>query len=127
SQGFPNTGYIIMNNNKAPFDKVEVRKALAMAIDRDRLVQLKNGRGKPIGGFLPASTVGHNPDVKPPAFDPEGAKKMLADAGYPDGFETTILNNLFPDDISFAQSVVNDLGNIGVKVTMNSIDNAVFL
>lgn len=127
SQGFPNTGYVIMNNNKAPFDKVEVRQALAMAVDRDRIVQLKNGRGTPIGGFLPASAVGHNPDVKAPAYDPDKAKQMLADAGYPDGFETTMLSNLFPDDVAFAQSVINDLGNIGVKVTLTSIDNAQFL
>jgi len=127
SQGFPNTDYIIMNNNKAPFDKLEVRKALAMAIDRDRIVQLKNGRGTPIGGFLPASVVGHNPDVKAPAFDPDGAKKMLADAGYPDGFSTTLLSNLGPDDIAFAQSAVNDLANIGVKVQLTSIEEAQFL
>ncbi len=127
SEGFPNTGYVIMNNNKEPFNKVEVRKALSMAVDRDRLVQLKNGRGTPIGGFLPASAVGHNPDVKAPAYDPDGAKKLLADAGYPDGFSTTMLSNLFPDDVAFAQSVINDLANIGVTVELTSIDNAQFL
>ncbi len=127
SQGFPNTGYVIMNNNKEPFNKVEVRQALSMAVDRDRIVQLKNGRGTPIGGFLPASVVGHNPDVKAPTFDPDKAKQMLADAGYPDGFSTTMLSNLFPDDVAFAQSVINDLGAIGVKVELTSIDNAQFL
>ncbi len=127
SEGFPNTGYVIMNNNKEPFNKVEVRQALSMAVDRDRLVQLKNGRGTPIGGFLPASAVGHNPDVKPPTLDVEGAKKLLADAGYPNGFSTTMLSNLFPDDVAFAQSVINDLANIGVTVELTSIDNAQFL
>ncbi len=127
SEGFPNTGYVIMNNNKEPFDKVEVRKALSMAVDRQRLVQLKNGRGTPIGGFLPASVVGHNPDVTAPEYDPEGAKKLLADAGYPDGFSTTMLTNLFPDDVAFAQSVINDFANIGVTVELTSIDNAQFL
>ncbi len=127
SQGFPNTDYIILNNNKTPFDKVEVRKALAMAVDRERIVQLKNGRGTPIGGFLPASVVGHNPDVKAPVFDVEGAKKMLADAGYPNGFETTMLTNLDPDNIAFSQSTISDFANIGVKVNLTTIDQAQFL
>lgn len=127
SEGFPNTGYVIMNNNKEPFNKLEVRKALSMAIDRDRLVQILNGRAVPIGGFLPTTVVGHNPDVKAPAYDPEGAKALLAQAGYPDGFNTTILTNTFPNDVAIAQAIVADLAAIGVNVEMTSIDNAQFL
>lgn len=127
SEGFPNTGYVIMNNNKEPFSKLEVRKALSMAIDRERLVQILNGRAVPIGGFLPTTVVGHNPDVVAPAFDPEGAKALLAQAGYPDGFSTTILTNTFPNDVALAQAIVADLANIGVQVEMTSIDNAQFL
>jgi ABC-type transport system substrate-binding protein len=127
SEGFPNTGYVIMNNNKEPFSKLEVRKALSMAIDREHLVQILNGRAVPIGGFLPASVVGHNPDVKAPAYDPDGAKALLAQAGYPDGFSTTILTNTFPNDVAVAQAIVADFANIGVQVEMTSIDNAQFL
>ncbi|MEO8608036.1 MAG: ABC transporter substrate-binding protein [Chloroflexota bacterium] len=127
SQGFPNTGYIVVNNNKEPFSDVKVRQAMSMAIDRDRLSQILNGRAVPIGGFLPASVVGHNPDVKAPAYDPEAAKKLLADAGYPDGFSTTMLSNLFPNDLAMAQAVVADLGDIGIQVELTSIDNAQFL
>lgn len=127
SEGFPNTGYVIMNNNKEPFSDVRVRQALSMAVDRERLVQIKNGRGTPIGGFLPASVVGHNPDVTAPAYDPEGAKALLAEAGYPDGFTTNMLSTLFPDDVAFAQSVVGDLAAIGVTVELESIDTAQFL
>lgn len=127
SEGFPNTGYVIMNNNKEPFSDVRVRQALSMAVDRERLVQIKNGRGTPIGGFLPASVVGHNPDVKAPAYDPEGAKALLAEAGYPDGFTTNMLSTLFPDDVAFAQAVVGDLAAIGVTVELESIDTAQFL
>jgi len=127
SQGFPNTGYIVVNNNKEPFSDVKVRQAMSMAIDRDRLSQILNGRAVPIGGFLPASVVGHNPDVKAPAYDPDGAKKLLADAGYPDGFSTTMLSNLFPNDLAMAQAIVADLGAIGIQVELTSIDNAQFL
>lgn len=127
SEGFPNTGYVIMNNNKEPFSDVRVRQALSMAVDRERLVQIKNGRGTPIGGFLPASVVGHNPDVTAPAYDPEGAKALLAEAGYPDGFTTNMLSTLFPDDVAFAQAVAGDLAAIGVTVELESIDTAQFL
>jgi ABC-type transport system substrate-binding protein len=127
SQGFPNTGYIIVNNNKEPFSDVRVRQAMSIAIDRDRLSQILNGRAVPIGGFLPASVVGHNSDVKAPVYDPVGAKQLLADAGYPDGFSTTLLSNLFPNDVAIAQAVVADLGAIGIQVELTSIDNAQFL
>lgn len=127
SEGFPNTGYVIMNNNKEPFSNIKVRKALDMAIDRDRLVQILNGRATPIGGYLPASVVGHNPDVMPTAYDPEGAKALLAEAGYPEGFSTTILTNTFPNDVAIAQALVADFAAIGVQVEMTSIDNAQFL
>jgi ABC-type transport system substrate-binding protein len=127
SEGFPNTGYIIMNNNKEPFSNLKVRQALNMAIDRERLVQILNGRATPIGGYLPASVVGHNPDVTAAAFDPDGAKALLAEAGYPDGFSTTILTNTFPNDVAIAQAVIADFATIGVQVEMTSIDNAQFL
>ncbi|MEZ4671542.1 MAG: ABC transporter substrate-binding protein [Anaerolineae bacterium] len=127
SEGFPNTGYVIMNNNKEPFSNLKVRQALNMALDRDRLVQILNGRAVPIGGFLPASVVGHNPDVVAPAYNPDGAKTLLAEAGYPDGFSTTILTNTFPNDVALAQAIVADLAAIGVQVEMTSIDNAQFL
>lgn len=127
SAGFPNTSYIIMNNNKEPFSDIRVRQALSMAVDRDRLVQIYNGRATPIGGFLPASVVGHSPDVTPPAYDPEGAKALLAEAGYPDGFSTTMLSNTFPNDLAIAQAVIADLAAIGVQVELTSLDNAVFL
>ena len=127
SEGFPNTGYVIINNNIEPFNNLDVRRALSMAIDRQRLVQILNGRATPIGGFLPASVVGHNPDVVAPEYDPEGAKALLAQAGYPDGFNTTLLTTTFPNDVAMSQAIVADLAAIGVNAEMTSIDNAQFL
>lgn len=123
----PNIDYVIMNDNKAPFDKLDVRKALNMAIDRDRLTKITNGRSVPIGGFLPPGVPGSNPDVKPPAFDPDGAKKLLASAGYPDGFSVKLVSNNDPTDVSLSQAVISDLGAIGVKIEYTQLEEAQFL
>ena len=126
-QASPNVDYVIINSNKEPFNKLEVRKAMNMAIDRERLTQISNGRAVPIGGFLPPGIPGSNPDVKAPPYDVEGAKKLLADAGYPNGFSTTLLVNTDPTDLSLAQAVVADLGEVGITVELNSIEESQFL
>jgi ABC-type transport system substrate-binding protein len=123
----PNVDYVILNVNKAPFDKLDVRKALNMAIDRQRLTQITNGRSVPIGGFLPPNVPGSNPDVKAPPYDVDGAKKLLASAGFPDGFSTKLVSNNDPTDVSLSQAVISDLGAIGVKVEYTQMDEAQFL
>jgi ABC-type transport system substrate-binding protein len=125
--GFPNTDYMILNNNKAPFDKLDVRKAISMAIDRDHLVQILNGRADPLSGFLPPGVPGDNADLQPDKYDPEAAKKLLADAGFPDGFKTTLLSNTDPISVSESQAVIADLSAIGIEVELTTIDNAQFL
>lgn len=123
----PNIDYVIINNNKPPFDKRQVRQAMNMAIDRDHLTKISNGRAVPIGGFLPPGVPGSNPDVKAPAYDPDGARKLLATAGFPNGFSTTMLSNVDPTDVSLAQGVISDLAAVGIKVDLQSIDEAQFL
>lgn len=79
------------NNKMPPFDNVTVRKALAHAIDRQAIIDgAMFGLGTPIGThFAP-----HNPDyvdlTANSPYDPEMAKKLLAEAGFPDGFKTTL-------------------------------------
>ncbi|GGA08051.1 ABC transporter substrate-binding protein [Neptunicoccus cionae] len=79
------------NNKQAPFDNVKVRKALAHAIDRQAIIDgAMFGLGTPIGShFAP-----HNPDYVDltgnSQYDPELAKKLLAEAGFADGFKTTL-------------------------------------
>ena len=79
------------NNKMPPFDNVMVRKALAHAIDRQAIIDgAMFGLGTPIGThFAP-----HNPDYVDltgnSPYDPEMAKKLLAEAGFPDGFKTTL-------------------------------------
>jgi oligopeptide transport system substrate-binding protein len=81
------TWYFRMDNTKPPFDNVKVRQAFAHAIDRDTYIQVINkGMGNKTYSLIPPGMPGYEPDAgKDLEFDPVLAKKLLADAGYPDG------------------------------------------
>jgi ABC-type transport system substrate-binding protein len=127
--GFPNVDYVIFNHRLVdePFTDVRVRQALSMAIDRERLVQLTNGRSVPANGPFHPSVAGNNADLPPLAYDPDGARALLAEAGYPDGFTTEFLSNTDPQALAFSQAIIADWAIVGVQANLTSIDNAQFL
>lgn len=87
----PNVMYLAMTNTFEPFDDVRVRQAIAMGIDRDRVVNNFYPEGSQVPGyFTPCSLPNACEGEAWYDFDPEAAKALLAEAGYPDGFETTI-------------------------------------
>ncbi len=118
------TGYITLNVKMPPFDKVEVRRAINMAINKDRIVQIINGRAVPANQPLPPLMPGYSTDYKGYAFDVEGAKKMLADAGFPDGFETDLYVMNTDPNPRIAQAIQQDLAAIGVKANLQSLAQA---
>ncbi|MGH2410443.1 MAG: ABC transporter substrate-binding protein, partial [Chloroflexota bacterium] len=79
----PETTYLTMNTQIAPFNNVKVRQAVNMAIDKTRVVQLSAGRGVVADQILPPLMPGYDPSFKGYAYDPAAAKKLLAQAGYP--------------------------------------------
>jgi len=87
----PNVLYLAMTNTFAPFDDVKVRQAIAMGIDRQRIVDNFYAEGSVVPThFTPCSLPNGCVGDAWYDFDAAAAKAMLADAGYPDGFETTI-------------------------------------
>lgn len=79
------------NNARKPFDDVRVRRALAMAVDRKALIEAAySGLGKPIGAHFSPTQPGYIDTTGITAYDPAAAKKLLAEAGYANGFSTTI-------------------------------------
>ena len=115
------TGYIALNTQLAPFDDVRVRRAVNMAIDKDRIVQLLNGRGVPAVGMLPPLMPGYDPDVKGYDYDPEGAQALLAEAGYPDGFSTFIECISVDPEPKLCESIQNDLKQIGIDLEVRTL------
>ena len=84
------TGYITLNVKMPPFDNVDVRKAVNMAINKERITQVINGRAVPATQPLPPSMPGYTEGYEGYAYDPDAAKALLADAGFADGFETEL-------------------------------------
>jgi oligopeptide transport system substrate-binding protein len=80
------TSYVGFNVSRPPFDDRRVRRALALATDRERLadVVLPGHVSPATGGFIPPGMPGHSPGISLP-YDPEAARHLLAEAGYPDG------------------------------------------
>ncbi|RWR50251.1 ABC transporter substrate-binding protein [Sinirhodobacter ferrireducens] len=118
------TGYITLNVEMKPFDNVEVRRAINMAINKDRIVQMINGRATPATQPLPPSMPGYTKEYAGYAFDPAKAKAMLAEAGYPDGFQTQLYVMNTDPNPRIAQAIQQDLAAIGVKAEIKALAQA---
>ena len=109
---------------KKPFDDVRVRRALGLAIDKPMLLKLAwGGFGEVQTGPL-ASPPWALPDTDQIGFNPERAKKLLAEAGYPNGFETTMMTWNAAYMVKPAQVVQQMLAKIGVKVKIETLEFA---
>ncbi len=105
---------------KNPFKDVRVREAIAMAINRQAIVsRTMEGFALPAGNIVAPPVFGYDNSVKPAAYDAEGARKLLAAAGYPDGFSIVLAapNNRYVNDDQVAQVVAQMLARAGIAVS----------
>jgi ABC-type transport system substrate-binding protein len=116
-----NTTYIAINTTMPPFDKLEVRQALNHAIDKQRIVQLLNGRATVANQILPPLMPGHDPNYTGYEYDPEKAKALLTQAGFPDGFETSIECISVDPQPKLCESFQQDLAKVGITLTINNL------
>ena len=113
-----------------PFKDLRVRKALNMSMDRSGIQRsIMRGLSIPAAIMVAPGVNGYaEASDKPPAVDVEGAKKLLAEAGFPNGFEFTLdcPNNRYVNDEEICQALVNMWARIGVKVKLNAMPFATF-
>lgn len=123
-----NVGYLAYNTSKKPFDDVRVRKAINMAIDKAAIVSaVYLGTGVAAVNPIPPSMWSYNKAIKDDAFDPAQAKKLLAAAGYPNGFITDlwampVQRPYNPNAKRIAELMQADLAKIGVTAEIKSFE-----
>jgi peptide/nickel transport system substrate-binding protein len=108
---------------KNPLKDVRVRRAISKAINRQALVERSlEGLAVPASNLNAPGIFGHNPQLAVEAYDPEGAKKLLAEAGYPDGFGLTLHgpNNRYINDEQVVQTVAQFLNRVGIQTKVET-------
>lgn len=123
--------YFIMNEKEAPFSDPKVRKAVQTAIDRQSILDaIYGGEGKLEDGVFPTGCLGYSEDNQGwLKHDAEEAKKLLADAGYPNGFDMEIaMDSSFEEAEKRAlQIIVQNLQDAGINAQIKSYDHASYL
>lgn len=122
--------YIALNESVAPLDDVRVRKALQLSLDRSVLLDaVYSGRGAVENGIFPRGLYGCNPELPEIPYDPEGAKALLAEAGYPEGFELTVSvkNSSTQWEMTLMRVAVSMWERIGVRATIEVLDESEFM
>ncbi len=129
-----NIFYVGFNNTFKPFDNEKVRQAIAMGIDRQRIVDNFYPKGSIVAShFTPCTILGGCEGDEWYKFDAAAAKKMLADAGFPNGFETTItyrdvVRGYLPEPGVVAQDIQAQLEkNLGIKAKIVVMESGAFI
>jgi peptide/nickel transport system substrate-binding protein len=115
--------------DKNPFRDSRVRKALSMAINRDAIAdRVMEKKAVPAAQLLPDFFFGTSKKLKPEKYDPEGAKKLLAEAGYPNGFALTIHgpNNRYINDDKIAQAIAQFYSRAGIDAKVETLPSSVY-
>lgn len=128
-----NVGYLAMNTQKEPFDDKRVRQAFNYAINKDEIITAVFGSaGTPAKNPLPPTMWSYNDEIEAYPYNPEKAKELLAEAGYEDGFSTTlwampVARPYFPDGRKVAEIMQAQLKEVGVEAEIVSYDWGTYL
>ncbi|QNP58658.1 ABC transporter substrate-binding protein [Paenacidovorax monticola] len=123
-----NVGYLAYNTTKKPFDDVRVRKAINMAINKKAIIDgVYLSTGVAAKNPIPPTMWSYNDAVKDDPYDPEAAKKLLAQAGHPNGFSTDlwampVQRPYNPNAKRIAELMQADLAKIGVKAEIKTFE-----
>ena len=113
-----------------PLKDVRVRQAMYQAIDTDMIINnVMQGHAYPTATLIRDTFNGYSPELERFPYDPEAAKALLAEAGYPDGFTITLDagSDITVNSSEVAQAVAGYLEKVGIKVNLNLMPSATFL
>jgi len=115
------------NVKQPPFDSQKVREAMNLAVNKDAIVKnVLGGRGVVLAGPFTSPWLGYDPAVAPYPYDVGRARQLLAEAGHPQGFETTwaVSSGVFLKDSEIAEAVAAQLRQVGVRVKLVPTERA---
>ena len=115
---------------KNPLKDRRVRLAISKAVNRQAIVErVMEGAAIPASNIVSPPVFAHVKELKPEAYDPEGAKKLLAEAGYPEGFGLTLHapNNRYPNDEQITQAMAQMLARVGIQAKVEAMPINVYL
>ena len=121
--------FVTGTGGKNPLKDVRVRKAISKAINRPAIVEkVMEGIAIPAGQLLPEGFFGVSPNLKVEAYDPEGAKKLLAEAGWGGGFGLTLHgpNDRYINDDKIAQAIGQMLTRVGIEAKIETMPRSVY-
>jgi peptide/nickel transport system substrate-binding protein len=121
--------YFQMNLTEGPTADVRVRQAINYAVDVDSIISgLFKGQAFRDRGIIPAGFEGYQPNLQPFKYDPAQARKLLADAGYASGFQTTLWHTVgrYVLDKEAAEAVAQQLSNVGIRATLQGMEAAAY-
>lgn len=119
----------IGNTVGTPFEDLRVRQAIAHAINEKEIIEkIMRGQATMANQIPDVPTVGYDASIKRLDYDPVKSKQLLADAGYPDGFEITIAgpNDRYVNDEKICEAVAKYLAKVGLKVKLDVKPKSIF-
>ena len=122
--------YVALNESVAPLNDARVRKALQLGLDRQTLLDVVyNGRGSLENGIYSKGLYGYNPDLPNIPYDPEQARELLQEAGYPDGFDLAISvrTSSTQSEMTLARLMIDMWEQIGVNASINVMEEDDFM
>ena len=121
--------FLVLSPAYKPLDNVKVRRAMTHAIDRERIIKhILEGNAYPLSGLLSPQVFGYEPGAKAFPYDPEKAKQLLVEAGFPNGFEIDYYSptGRYPKDREVALVIVEQLAKVGIKANLKTPEWSIF-